>query len=428
LSKLRLNRIILTIMKILLVNTFETKGGAAVACKRLCVALRKEGVDAQMLVQEKESDDKMVSVIKGSLLYKFRFIYERLIIFLDNRLDRNNLFKVSIANTGTDITSLSAFKESDIIHLHWINQGFLSLQDLKKIFESGKKVIWTMHDMWPITGICHHSGTCSNYQNDCGNCPLLHSPSPNDLSFKTFKKKKKILLNSGIHFVACSEWLQKKAEESFLKTGNSFTNIPNPIDTGSFKPGNQMQARTDLDLPLDKKLLLFGAFSISDKQKGIDYMIEATQLLSDLKEDVELVLFGEKKEELSKAIGLKAHFMGYISNMETIIKLYQSIDCYVTPSLQENLPNMIMESMSCGTPCVGFRIGGIPEMITHQKTGYVADYKSAEDLARGIRFVLHKSADPTFSQANRDFVLANYSEKTIAERYLNLYKQSLTKK
>jgi len=415
-------------MKILLVNTFETKGGAAVACKRLCVALHKAGVDVRMLVQEKKSDNNWVSNIKGSRLSHFRFIYERLIILLYNRLDRNNLFKVSIANTGADITNMPAFKEADIIHLHWINQGFLSLQNLKKIINSGKVVIWTMHDMWPVTGICHHSGTCSNYQNDCGNCPLLHAPSPKDLSFRTFKKKKKILLNSGTAFVACSQWLQEKAEQSFLKTGNSFTNIPNPIDSEAFKPGDQKNARIDLQLPLDKKLLLFGAYSISDKQKGIDYLMEATQLLQDLKEDVELVFFGDKKSELSDSIGLNTHFLGYISDMKTIIKIYQSVDCYVTPSLQENLPNMIMESMSCGTPCVGFSIGGIPEMITHQKTGYVANYKSAEDLARGIRFVLAKSVDPAFCQANRDFVLKNYSEKTIAERYVHLYKHSLSGK
>jgi Glycosyltransferase len=415
-------------MKILLVNTFETKGGAAVACKRLAVALEKEGLDVHMLVEEKTTADRLVISLKESPLSRIRFAYERFIIFLNNRLDRENLFKVSIANTGRDITKLAEFKEADIIHLHWINQGMLSLRDLEKITKSGKTIIWTMHDMWPITGICHHSGICSNYEKDCGNCHLLHAPSPKDLSFRVLRKKKKILPNSGIQFVACSQWLMHKAESSSLKKGNYISSISNPIDTEAFRPGDQKLARTELGLPTDKKLILFGAYSISDKLKGIDYLIEATQLLKDLKEEMELVFIGEEKEELSANFGLKAHFMGYISDTKKLITLYQSIDCYVTPSLQENLPNMIMEAMSCGVPCVGFHTGGIPEMIAHDKTGYVAQYKSSEDLAKGIRLVLKKSSDKAFKQANRDYVLSNYSEKAVARRYIELYEKNLTRR
>lgn len=413
-------------MKVLLVSTFEIKGGAAVACKRLTTALQKSGVDVTMLVQEKYTDDKKVVSLKKSPVNLLRFAYERLIIYINNHFDRNNLFKVSIANTGSDITGLPAFKDADIIHLHWINQGMLSLNDLKKIIASGKQVIWTMHDMWPITGICHYSGPCTNFQKNCGNCPLLHRPSYRDLSYRIFKKKKKLLQDSKTQFVGCSKWLSDNGEISSINKGNFFTNIPNPIDTAAFAPGDKKQNRLDLQLPLDKKLLLFGAYAISDKLKGIDYLIEATQLLTDLKEEVEVVFLGEEKEEFSSTIGLKAHFMGYISDTDTIIKLYQAVDCYVTPSLQDNLPNMIMESMSCGIPCVGFKIGGIPEMITHKETGYVADYKSTEDLAAGIRYVLDRLSDASLGQANRDFVLSNYSERIVAEQYIRLYEKFLT--
>jgi len=418
-------------MKILIINTFETKGGAAVAGKRLSVALKKSGIDTTLLVCEKRTNDSNVVSIqkKGFKRYisLLNFFLERLDIFVSNKFSRQNLFAVSTASTGIDISKSEIVRNADIIHIHWINQGFLSLKSIDKLVKTGKPIVWTMHDMWPVTGICHHSRECTNYAEKCGDCMFLQNPDKNDLSYKVFKKKKKYLRNKGIRFVACSEWLKKRAELSKIVKGNYITNIPNPIDTDIFCPGNKTVARKRFGLPENKKLLLFGALIASDKRKGIDYLIEATRLLEDLKNDVELVYCGEIKGELPSEFGLKAHSLGYVSNLNDIVSMYQAVDCFVIPSLEENLPNMIMESMSCGIPCVGFKIGGIPEMIQHHETGYVAEYKSAADFAQGIRYILSRSEDDDFKNANRAFVLNNYSETAVTNKYFDIYQSCLKK-
>jgi len=412
-------------MKVLLINTFETKGGAAVACKRLAIALQKQGAEVTMLVRDKTTSDLFVSSVEVSPFHQFysrvTFLLERIQIYLTNRFNKKNLFTISTASIGFKIHTSILFQEADIIHLHWINQGLLSIREIKELASLGKPIVWTMHDMWPMTGICHHSGECTRFMQNCGNCKFLTKPSLHDLSFRVFKKKRDAVCNRNISYVACSQWLRKKTEGSQLLTGNQMTNIPNPINTDFFVPGDKIQARKDLGLPKGKKLILFGAAIVSDKKKGIDYLIQATHLLTDLKDNVELVYFGQVKEELAGTFGLNTHPLGYMSDMDTIAKMYQAVDCFVTPSLEENLPNMIMEAMSCGVPCVGFETGGIPEMITHQKTGYVAQYKSAEDLALGIRTILAKGDDMSFNEAARAFVLANYTESIIAEQYLRLY-------
>ncbi|MDD4921475.1 MAG: glycosyltransferase family 4 protein [Bacteroidales bacterium] len=415
-------------MKVLLINTFETRGGAAVACKRLALALQKQGVEVSLLVRDKETSDPFISSVVTSFYKKtyakIAFVSERLQIFLANRLKKDHLFAVSTASTGFKILNNPLVQEADVIHLHWVNQGFLSLQEIGNLVKLGKPVIWTMHDMWPMTGICHHSGDCDRFKVGCGECKYMIKPFQHDLSHQVFHKKKRQFGKMGISYVSCSQWLRTQTEESLLMEGNQMTSIPNPINTEIFTPGDKLKVRQELKLPLNKKLILFGAAVVSDKRKGIDYLIKATQNLTDLYEDVELVFVGEVKEKISEIFGLKTHSLGYLSDQDTIVKMYQAVDCFVTPSLEENLPNMIMEAMSCGVPCIGFNIGGIPEMITHQKNGYIAQYKSAEDLALGIRSILEKSDDLSFRQTVREFVLANYSEPVIARQYIQLYQNN----
>ena len=192
-------------MRILIVNTSEKAGGAAVAANRLMDALNNNGVKAKMLVRDKVTDDITVVGLPRSLRMQWNFLWERWCIFCRLHFSRKNLFALDIANAGYDITSLPEFKEADIIHLHWINQGMLSLSEIGKILAAGKKVVWTMHDMWPFTGICHHAGTCTNFQHSCGNCPYLKRASDNDLSNKIFLQKQQIYDKGKITFVACSK-------------------------------------------------------------------------------------------------------------------------------------------------------------------------------------------------------------------------------
>ncbi|MBQ9885164.1 MAG: glycosyltransferase family 4 protein [Bacteroidaceae bacterium] len=418
-------------MKILLVNTSERTGGAAVACSRLMNALRKQGIDAKMLVRDKQSDNPQVSGLGlGRWSQLWKFVWERIVIWKANHFKKNNLFSVDIANTGTDITTFPEFKEADIIHLHWINQGMLSLKNLERIFESGKPVVWTMHDLWPATGICHHPRECDHYHTHCHNCPLLlYHGSKHDLSYRTFKKKQKLMQGKQVHFVACSEWLKSMAEKGALLQGQSICCIPNPLNLQTFKPKDRQGARQRLQLPTDKKLLLFGAVKATDKRKGIDYLIKACRLLVKqdpaLKEQVGIVTFGMLSEGLRKVLPFEVYPQGYVADEDTLTDIYSAVNAYVTPSLEENLPNTIMEAMACGTPCVGFRVGGIPEMIDHKLNGYVADYKSVDDLAEGIRWIFSHKDIPELRQQTVLKVQRCYDENVVVPQFIELYQNLL---
>ena len=418
-------------MKVLLVNTSEHTGGAAVACHRLMNALNKQGIEAQMLVRDKQSDHpNVIGLNLGKWTQLWKFVWERIVIWRANHFKKNNLFSVDIANTGTDITKFPAFQEADIIHLHWINQGMLSLKNLERIFNSGKPVVWTMHDVWPATSICHHPRECTNYHTHCHNCPLiLYGGSKHDLSYRTFEKKLKLIQRKQINFVTCSQWLKGMAAQSALLQGQHITCIPNPIDTTVFKPKDRQGARTRLSLPADKKLLLFGAVKATDKRKGIDYLIKACKLLikqqPELKEQIGIVTFGLLSEGLRRVLPFEVYPQGYVSDEETLTDIYSAVNAYITPSLEENLPNTIMEALACGTPCIGFNVGGIPEMIDHQQNGYVADYKSADDLAKGILWVLNHKNIPELHKKALEKVSQNYEGSIVVQQFIHLYQSLL---
>jgi glycosyltransferase involved in cell wall biosynthesis len=398
-------------------------GGAAIAASRLMKALNKHGAKTKMLVRDKQTDDENVISVNRSWLKRkinfVRFTFERLIIFISNGFNYQNLFAVSIANTGTNISKHPLVRDADIIHLHWINQGFLSLKDIRQLIKTGKPIIWTMHDMWAATGICHYAHDCNKYQDKCQTCFFLRSSGYKDLSPKVFNNKKMLFKGSPITLVACSKWLSGKAQTSAFLQRMSVLSIPNPIDTSVFFPDDVIRCRKELDLPMDKKLLLFGAVNVADKRKGIDYLVEAANLIKN--QDMEIVIFGQAKQEITELFPFPIHFMGYMREEKQVVKLYNAVDAYVIPSLEDNLPNTIMESLACGTPCIGFNSGGIPEMIDHKINGYIAEYKSSEDLAKGICWTLFETDYEQLSQNARRKAVECYSEEVVAEQYMEKY-------
>lgn len=410
-------------MNVLIISKSDIHGGAAIASYRLMNALRSEGENARMLVSEKRSDNPNVIQVGRKFNNKWNFYRERGEIFLHNRLSREYLFDVSIANTGISVTEIDEFRDADVIHLHWINQGMLSIKEIDKILQSGKKIVWTMHDMWPFTGICHHAGNCNHYETDCGMCPYLKNASEKDLSNYIFKKKKRVYSKENITFVACSEWLKKLAEKSPLSEGHKIIAIPNPIDTDLYKPMDKLSVRRKLNLPIDKKLLLFAAAKASDPRKGTDYLVNASKLIAaDNKDKFLFLIVGNQGAEIAERLSIPSLCMGYVDS-HSMPEVYNAADVYITPSLQENLPNTIMEAMSSGTPCVGFNIGGIPEMISHKLTGYVAEYKNTEDLANGIDWTLFEADSEALEQNSREKVLISYEQSIIATLYKNIYEE-----
>lgn len=411
-------------MKVLLINTSERTGGAAIACNRLMAALNHSGIEAKMLVRDKETDNASVTGIENGMMQKLRFVWERGIIFLNNRLSKENIFQVDIANTGCDITDLDVFKEADVIHLHWTNQGFLSLGDMEKILRSGKKIVITMHDQWYFTGICHYSGECKRYQAFCTNCPQIKGRI-RDLAKSVFMKKQKMYSSAKITFVGCSKWIADMARLSSLTKGHEVVSIPNAIDTDVFCQKEWKSCRKEFGLPEDRKLLLFGAQKITDERKGFKFLVEACNIIKEqfpgVAHELGIVVVGGKSEAISNALPLPVYTVPYISEQGKMVALYNAVDAYVTPSLQDNLPNTIVEAMSCGIPCVGFRVGGIPEMINHKENGYVAEYRDAGDLAEGIMWTVAAENYSDLCENARNKALETYSEKSVAEKYLKIY-------
>jgi glycosyltransferase involved in cell wall biosynthesis len=449
-------------MKITILSTFDNFGGASIAASRLNKALNTNDLSSNMLVQDKKGNLPNIETIAPNWFQKklafLRFALDRLqFTFYEKNKDARFIF--SQAKIGVDVSNHPLIQQSDIIHLHWINFGFLSLNSLEKIFKTNKPIVWTLHDMWAFTGGCHYARECTNYEKNCGNCEqFLRNPSKNDLSHQVWERKKTIFLNANLTIVTCSEWLAQKARESSLLKDKTIISIPNPIDIDVFRPIEKSIARAYFNLSPDKKYILFGAVKISDERKGFAYFTEAISMLDvrlsmcetdealnpeqqtsntehrttnieQRKKNIEIIIFGQAQASDFEALPFKANILGRLSDLETIAKAYSAATVFVSPSIEDNLPNTIMESMACGTPVVGFEVGGIPEMIDHKNsgmppTGYLAKYKSAEDLAKGIYWTLFESDYQELVHNSRQKVLDNYSEKVVAEKYKKVY-QSL---
>jgi len=415
-------------MQVTLINKTDTGGGAAVACLRLYHALLENQVDTRVLVEQKQTDDECILSASYSKIAPVRsfmnFVLERL-SFLPYEASKEIRFQFSLANFGMSIFRDRIFKTCDIIHLHWFNQGYLSLRGVRKLASLGHPIVWTLHDMWAFTGGCHYSGDCRGFEKACGNCQFMKSPKPNDLSSKLLRRKAKLYKKTNITFVACSEWLANEARKSSLLQNMKVVSIPNPIETDIYKPLNKKELRKKYGINTDKKIILFGAVKISDKRKGYEYFVEAVQALlkteNKLMEDVELIVFGKYDPSSRIDHHLPLHQFPFISEVQKIVELYNLADVYVLPSIQDNLPNTVMESLACGVPVVAFKTGGIPEMIDHKKTGYLAEYKSAASLAEGISFVLKNGQSSAMPENSRQLVLDRFSNATVAQKYIDLY-------
>lgn len=408
----------------LIVNTSEYTGGAAIAANRLTDALRQNGIEAHMMVIDKASDQKHIIRIGHAWHKKWNFLWERLVIWAHNRFNKENLFKVSIANTGFDITRHPLFAEADLIHLQWFNQGMLSLNDLHRILHSGKPVVWTMHDMWACTAICHYAYTCERFADNCHNCPFLHTPGKNDLSAKVFRKKKKLFESSDLHIVTVSSWLKEQVEQSTLLKDKNVTVIPNTLSLEKFTLYDKTQSRAVTQLPTDKKIILFGAARVDDPIKGLPILLESLTYLQQkegyTKEKLHLVLFGNIKDRtwLSR-IPVSYTYMGSIKDTEKLSRLYSAADATVSASYYETFGQTLIEALACGCTPVSFGNSGQRDIIIHKQNGYLADYLSPESLADGIAWAFGNSDN---GRAERRMqMIRKYAPQVVAEAYSELY-------
>jgi len=411
-------------MKILMINATDIQGGAGRAAYRLHKSLLEAGIDSQMLVQKKSSNDDTVISLGSNKIQKGINLLRPTLDTLPVKFYKNRtktLFSPAWLNFNNIIDKINEINP-DIVHLHWICGGMIKIEELLKI---KKPIVWSLHDNWVFTGGCHIKWECEKYKDECGTCPRLGSSKENDLSKWVWKRKKKTFDKmENLTIIGLSKWIINDLKESSLLKNKKHINLPNPIHTDIFKPFDKEKSRELWNLPKDKKLILFGAINpTGDINKGFKELSEALNLLS-LK-NIEFVVFGSSKPQNTPDFKFKTHYVGHLHDDISLVTLYSAVDVIIVPSLQENLSNAIMESISCGTPVVGFDVGGNSDMIEHQKNGYLAKPFDTTDLKDGIEWILNNENYEELCKNAREKVLREFDSKIVAKQYIELYKEIL---
>lgn len=414
-------------MKITIVSTTDIRGGAAIAASRLFKTIHQYLPETRMLVQKKLGTSSFITELNQTFFRKainsINFYFER-ISFIVRARSKNVWFDFSPSNFGRSISNLPEIKDAEIIHLHWVNHGFLSLRGIHGLAETGKKIVWTLHDMNTFTGGCHHSGLCDNYMKECGNCFFLKIPFKNDLSHRVYQRKLGLFNRDRFCFIAVSNWMAEKARKSSLIGNCRIEVIPNPLDTEIFKPAEKNNIRRELGLPNDKFLILFGAANVTDKRKGFVYLMQALEEIIKTRPEISqsfgLITFG--KSGVIENFPVMLFPQAYLKDDQSVAMLYQAADMFITPTIEDNLPTTVMESLGCGTPVVAFNTGGIPDMIEHKVNGYLAEQKNIQDLISGILWVeTHPEIDKIKANCRRK-ALENFALNVVAEKHFNLYR------
>lgn len=417
-------------MKILHVNTNDIEGGAARAANRLHKGLLQKNIYSRMVVNNKKTDDFTVITLNTNKLERIK---TKIRLFLDEKLKSIYFKRLNVTwscNLFCNKSLVNFINKSnfDIVHFHWINASMLSIKDIKKI---NKPIVWTMHDMWPFTGGCHYSDNCFLYKEDCNKCKQLSNKKDTFLSGYILKEKYSSYKKKSIVYVTPSEWLEKCSKESFLLKNSNIKVIPNGIDLKIFKRLDKNFCKKFLNLDLSKKYILFGAMtSTSDKRKGYDLLKRALSFFKEkfyLKDkDIVLLVFGANKPQNNENLPFDINYLGQISDDITLNIIYNSADVFIAPSREDNLPNTIVEALSCGVPCVAFNVGGMIDLIEHKNNGYLAEPFNIEDLAEGINFVLEDEnrwnnlSENALNKAQKD-----YNINDISDKYIDLYKKIL---
>jgi len=396
-------------------------GGAYRAANRINMALKQNGVNSSIVVLEKKHMDSPVIDVLNN---KIELVLFKILRKIDSfRIKRMKLTSyIYISSLGVDLFRVREIKDADVINIHWVNDGMLSYNGLKKLCNSGKIIVWTMHDMYAFTAGCYYDKSCGRYAQNCNNCPLVSKTRNGQRYISEMYSKKKAAFEGHISFIGCSRWMTLCAERSQLTKHHILKTIPNPIETDIFLPIEKGKARTFFpEIPNDdKRIVLFGAMSsTSDPRKGYQYLIEALNCISN-KDAYRLIVFGGPQNYMIP-VDIECISVGPIFDDKILAALYSLSDVFVAPSVQENLSNAVMEALACGTPTVAFAIGGMADMIEQKVTGYLAIPFDSKDLAYGIQ--LCSSNKKILSPSCREKVCKEFSSERIGRLYKEFYLQ-----
>ncbi len=407
-------------MKVVIVNHSDMQGGAAIVSLRLVHALQEAGVDARMLVIDRQSDDSLVGVMGSKWRNKWNFLAERLGVFVRNGFRRDTLFKIDTGSHGINIATHPWVKDADVVCLNWVNQGTMSLKGIKQLSQSGKPIVWTMHDMWNCTGVCHYSFECERYKDHCHSCPLLETEG-DDLSTKIQEKKRRLYEQVPIHFVAVSHWLEGCCKQSRTMSDSQLSVIYNAFPIHDFD--YQRLSGEINGIPADKKIVVMGARRLDVEVKGFKELIETTQYIAqhkpELASKIHLVLYGDLHDKsLLNKIELPCTYLGSIGSTEQLSQLYRHSDIVLSTALYENLPGTLIEGQASGCLPVTFGKGGQADIVEHLKTGYIAEYKDPASVAAGIEWAIDANISREFLHSE---VERKFASSKIAQSYINLF-------
>lgn len=399
-------------MNILQINTTDNRGGAAKVAYNLKKGLEKLGHQTSMVVGRKYSSDSSVHILNDIQSFSGK-IRRKLSYWLANDID---------VFSSDHILQTKEFKAADIVHCHNLHSNYFNLNTLQKMAKL-KPVVWTFHDMWPITAHCAHAFH-GGLRNGFFQCPNLEIYPPIAWHNENYleRRKKAIYKNSNFHIVVPSDWLKEKVQQSVLKD-KLISLIYNGIDTATFKPYPKEEFRKELNLPLEKKIVLSVVKrGQSNPWKGADYVNETIKSFRGNK-SVLFVCVGGNTEGLSDQI----KNIPYISNQEILAKYYSAADALLYPSIADNCPLVVLEAQACGLLVVAFKTGGIPELVEHGKTGYIARYKDADDLKTGLEYLLNLPPQEIekMKQYSVNKIRTGFTVEKMADQYLNLYKKRL---
>lgn len=409
-------------MKILQVSSSAGIGGAGIAAYRLHKGLRSLSVDSWMLVDAMTERAPFV-IGPGTLFDK---VMARSVPILDRipgKFLKPGMDRVSSSWMPNRLLSRVKSLAPDLINLHWVCDGFMRLETLPKL---RTPIVWTMHDMWAFVGGEHYVGADERYKRGytANNRPKVESGiDVNRWIWERKSRSWRALDLDRFAIVTPSRWLADCVRDSKIFRNFRVEVLPNGIDEERFRPFSHDIVREILGLPFDKKLILFGAVSASsDKRKGyhlLDHALKALEQQVD-PEAYELIVFGALSGDNTSSIATR--YLGNFHDEISMSLLYAAADVFLAPSLEDNLPNTVLESLSCGTPVVAFDIGGMPDMIEHQKNGYLARSFDIDDFVKGMRWVLDDVNWPDLARRARQTVLDKFTLTIAASNYAELYK------
>jgi len=426
-------------MKILLLNDFDSGSGSAIAAERLFSVLRKNNVDAKLgVIKKKTANSEVILLAPKKNLSDhcklFRFIKRlfRKIESYIHKIEKNRFHTTNAIlhsknqKTLIDIDFINS-SDYDLIHLHWVNHNMISIEDIAKI---KKPVIWTLHDSWPFCGAEHHPNVIEDDTRFIDGYKKNNKPkttSGPDICRKTWERKRKAWKNSKFNFIAPSDFMWKAFSKSalFRDSSSSCVVIPNIVPENIFRALDKNALKELFQIPTGKKIIGFGAaFGVTDKKsiKGGHLLVEALKKI-DNHSDYFFVVFGNDEHSLIKQIGLPTFVTGFISNSHILAAIYNVCDVFVCPSLLENLPNVCLESLFCGTPVAAFDTGGIPDIVEHKKTGYLAKCFDPEDLYNGILYCID-NYDQLSGNALKK-MQTEFPNDVIAKKHIELYESVL---